>query len=161
MSFMFLNFKLEDTIKGFLKPHVQDNISLYGFGEMCGKDEELAEPWIGIRCESSTSGPADVQLNYPVANRLYTAEIMIRTHAEDIIDTDGKTVIRTARDYHGDLCGQILDLFFVDSIIDDLNVSAVGQIFVNQIDQPTIDTTTEDRSFVTKIVFPILCNPME
>ena len=162
MNYHFLNFKLEDTLKNYIESVAGVSAPVWGFGELVAFDEELAEPWIGVRCQISEPH-ADVQLDAGDGNRYFTAEIAFRTHAAHVFAKDGKTVLRTARDYHADFVSQVLDYFFIDSILTDLNKSAlaVGNIHINEIDQPSISTEPVDRSFHTMATFRILCNPTQ
>ena len=158
MSYNFLNFKLEDTIKNLIQSNDGPDCDVVTFGEIVARDSELAEPYIAIRCMGSTEGSSDTQLNYCGNDRYFIAEVAIRTHAAD--ELDGTTVIRTARQVHGDLCGQVMDMFFQENIVTDLNNSAavVQGIQISEIDQPIMDTGVIERSFVTSAKFRILCN---
>ena len=169
MNVFFLNFKLEDTLVNFIKslagPAFNDvPVDVLTYAQRCKAGEELNEPWIAVRCMNSLPGFPEVQLDLPdqtVTTRMYTADIAIRTHAEDLYDTDGKTVLKDARTAHGELVGQVLSPFYSDTVKDDLNNSAaaVGNIAICQIDQPAIDSGVTDRALVTSVKFQILCNP--
>lgn len=161
MGYYFLNFKLEAVLKSFVKSVAAPECSVITFGELVARNDELSEPWIAIRCATSTQGAADVQLGYSDNTRYFTSEIAIRTHAEDIYDADGVTVIKTATQYHADIASQVLDAFFQSTIQDDLNAHAqtVQNIAISEIDQPEIETGNEDRSFITVCRFRILASP--
>jgi hypothetical protein len=160
MPYYFLNFKLEDTFKNFIKSVAAPDCTVLTSFEVITAGEEITEPWVGVRCMSSRNGAADVQLDYTDSTRYMTVDVAIRTHAEDILNTD-KSVQKTARAYHGDIVGQIMDAFFCSTIKDDLNAAAetIGNLVISAIDPPEMVTTVEDRSIVTVCKFEVLCSP--
>lgn len=162
MSYHFLNNKLEDTLRTYIQAAGMPDCNVYVYAEVCGWGESIEEPFVGIRCASSRPAFPEVQMSDNVGNRIFTSEIMIRTHAADETESDSSTVVvTTARDKHAQLVGQVWDLFQRTDILTVLNdaATAIQNIGIDQIDCPTSDTTTDGRSYVTSLKFEIMCHP--
>lgn len=164
MSYHFLNVRLEDTIKNYIESQGAPPCNIYTFGEMVALGDKIAEPFAGIRCSKSSPMDSELQLGEGMGNRMYQVEIAVRSHAEDVTENANSTVVlKTSRQQHADLVGQILDLFYRSDIQTVLNDAAapVGNIGIYQVDHPEIVTDMSDRSYVTLITFPIGAYPKE
>lgn len=149
----FIHQKLEDVLKAFLRDGNDPGCNIYTYGEVTAYGEQIKEPFIGVRCNSSTPGVPEVQLALGWGSRQVRAEIVVRTHAEDTVND--------SRTNHSNLVGVVLDNFYRQDIVDALNAQCliIGNIGIDGIDQPDITTGIEARSYATSIVFPILCHP--
>jgi len=153
--FHYIHQKLEDVIKAYIIDFSTPGhgANIYTYGELTGYGDQIKEPFIGVRCASSSPGVPEVQLALGWGLRQARLEIVVRTHAEDLVET--------SRAIHGNLVGTVLDGFYRQDIVAALNVQCViiGNIGIDGIDQPEITTGIEGRSYATSLVFPILCHP--
>ena len=153
--YTFIHRRLEDVIKLFITQITDFPATIYLWSEITAAGDSVKEPFIGIRCASSTPGIPEVQLDRGYSIRNAQLQIVIRSHAED------QSPELSARDFHENLVGTLLDTFYREDILTALNAqcSVVGNIGIDQIDQPDIADETEQRSYRTMITFPILCHP--
>jgi hypothetical protein len=160
----YLHRKLEDALKSFLEQNTELNATVYTFMEAVGLGEAVVEPYVGIRCRSSSPTVPEVQLLLASGSRIIQAELKIRSHA--LNTTNDENPIKTVelfRDVHAQLVGNVVDCFYRSDIIEALNAigAVVGGIEIEQIDQPEMEDNPEDRSGVTVVTFPIYCHPIQ
>jgi hypothetical protein len=159
-----LHRKLENVIKQLLSLDEDLGVHLYSYMEVVALGESVEEPFVGVRCQHSTSTTPEVQLTLGSGSRVISVELRIRSHALHI--TDGKDplkVVQAYRDYHDQIVGKVVDRFMRDDLIVALNqlCQVEGGIEVEQVDQFEMNDNPEDRSGVTEVTFPITCHPKE
>jgi hypothetical protein len=155
--------KLENVLKAFFAQNENLPATVYTFLEVASLGTAVSEPFIGIRCKHSTP-TTDVQLAIATGSRVVSAEIMIRSHALDVQNPQNVlSYVKKFRAVHDELVGKTVDCFFRDDLIAELNrlCKEENGIEVEQVEQFDMDDEPEERSGVTRVVFPITCHPRE
>ena len=161
----FIEPKLEDTLKAFIVSNdLPAGVTCYTFSDAVAAQDKVQEPFISVLCMNSAPTISEVSLADGWGNRTMTAQLQVRTHAQDTYDdVVPSDVIQTARNYHNELVGRLLFMFKRTDIVDALNDSAaaVGNIGIDQVDGYALERTLTDRSFVTNITMQVIGHPNE
>ena len=115
-------------------------------------------PFVTVLCREATPVVTDVPMQHQAAaNRLIETTISIVTSAIDIYETGSTAVKMSGRDYHNEIAGQVMDLFFIAELVTALNASAAGSIIVQTVDYVSDSTDPIDAGYKTDFVMMVNC----
>ena len=155
--------KLENVVKAYLAQKDELAATVYTFLEVAALGDAVKEPFIGIRCKHSVP-TTEVQLALASGSRVLSLELTIRSHTLHVTDpSNALVVVKTFRDVHDELVGKTMDCFFSETLMADLNAfcEVENGLEIEQIEQFDMTDEPEERSGVTRVMFPITCHPQE
>jgi hypothetical protein len=158
-----LHRRLEDVLRAFLTSNQDLGMKVYRYMDVVALGEGVVEPYVGIRCQRSTSSTPEVQLVLGTGSRIVTAQFLVVSHALHATGANPLTIVQEYRDVHDKLVGDVIDSFMRDDLITALNEQAanIGGVRVEQVDQFEMNDEPQGRSGTTEITMPIMCHPQE
>lgn len=158
--YSFLNFALEDAVKAYiLATDNPEPAKVYLSADLTGEDESIAEPYLCVICETARPPDnMDIGLESMVGNQSLELTVYIRTHAaNEDVKSIGQNI--SARQYHAELCGRVLDMFRRSDLSQALTDMQIPNIGFNEISLPTVKTAVADRAYVTSVSMTIHAYP--
>lgn len=156
----FMNFRAEDAIVSLIRANDDPApMNVYTTADMTDNDEGLQEPFTLVSATDTGLPPdMDIDATQGVGNEAVQIVIVIRTHAakEDVQSIGVKV---SAREFHAQCAGRIKAIICSRNFIEELNKQSVSNIEFLQANYPTTTTQPVDRSYVTRITFPLHCYP--
>jgi hypothetical protein len=158
-----LHRKLEDVLRAFLVANAELGMTVYRYMDVVALGDGVVEPYVGIRCQRSTSTTPEVQLVLGSGSRIVTAQFLVVSHALHVAGADPLSIVTEYRNYHDGLVGNLIDTFLRDDLIAALNEHAavVTGLRVETVDQFDMMDEPNERSGTTEITMPIMCHPQE
>lgn len=135
-------FNLRDGIYEYLRANLPKEYNVYRGHH----NELLKEPFAGVLLPSSQPRNPELTVAQPI-NRVYTVQILMRSHAINQLDESG-IVVADAEQQHKILVGTVRDLFYAREIVS--NINAVMQGFaIQKMQVGAFDPSIVDNSFVS------------
>lgn len=156
----FMNFRAEDAIVAMIRANDDPApLNIYTTASIADGEERLQEPFVLVSATDTGMPPdMDIDATKGVGNEAVQIVVVIRTHAanEDVQSIGVKV---SAREFHAQCAGRIKAIICSSNFIDELNAQGVANIGFLQANYPTTSTQPADRSYVTRISFPLHCYP--
>lgn len=156
----FMNFRAEDAIVSLIRANGDPApVNVYSTADMTDSDQGLVEPFVLVSATDTGMPPdMDIDATAGVGNEAISIVIVIRTHAakEDVLSIG---VPISAREFHAQTAGRIKAIICSSNFIEQLNAQGVPNIGFEQANYPTTSTQPVDRSYVTRIAFPLRAYP--